>query len=291
MIVHLNGDWVPAAEATVSVFDGGYMYGDGVYTTLRLYGGVPLDLDAHHARLARHAAELQIVCPLGVKRLREIIAGLVARNDLGGADGRLRISLSRGGDPRHTLPLTGLTGIPTTVLMTLAPVAPELARWQADGIPVIRLAEGFARGNFPDLKTLNGLATVTALRLAAAAGCPEALFTGPDGRLLEGAVSNIFLVSGDHLLTPAIEGGFLAGRTRERILRIAREAGIEVRQKILDQRHLAAACEVFVVSSVREVLPVVMIDSEPVGDGKPGPYTRRVQGDYRALITAELQAG
>lgn len=289
MIVYLNGAYVPADQAQVSIFDGGYMYGDGIYTTLRLYSGLPLDLTAHWERLKRQTGQLQIAFELSFDDLQQIIAELVTRNDLAATDGRLRITVSRSGDPLAPMPLSNLTQIPSTISMTLNPVAPELEQWQTDGIPVICLDEVYARGNFPDLKTLNALATLSALRQAAAAGCPEALLSGPDGNLLEGAISNIFLVSGDHLVTPASEGAFLAGRTRERILKIAARENITVRQKAIDQRHLTAACEVFVVSSVREVMPVVCIDGQDVGNGQPGPITRLFQEKYRALIARDLQ--
>ncbi len=289
MIVYLNGSYLPAEQAQVSVFDGGYMYGDGIYTTMRLYSGLPLDLAAHYDRLRRQTAELDIAFELSLDAMSGAIGELVARNDLAGGDGRLRITVSRSGSPTVPLPVENLAQIPATVVMTLVPVTPELERWQAEGIPVICLNEAYARGNFPKLKTLNALATLSALRQAAAAGCPEALLTGPDGRVLEGAVSNIFLVSGDHLVTPASDGEFLAGRTRERILKIAARENLQVRQKIIDRRHLAAACEVFVVSSVREVLPVVSIDNQPVGEGIPGPVTRLVQEKYRALIVRDLR--
>jgi branched-subunit amino acid aminotransferase/4-amino-4-deoxychorismate lyase len=290
VIVYLNGTYLPAEQAQVGIFDGGYMYGDGIYTTLRLYKGLPLDLIAHWERLKTQTAQLELAFELTVEELREIIARLLERNDLGGRDGRLRISVSRSGDPQNPLPLKNLISIPATVVITLMPVSPELARWQADGIPVICLEEGSARGNFPQLKTLNALATLRALRQAAAAGCPEAILTGSEGRLLEGAVSNIFLVSGDQLVTPGSVGEFLAGRTRERILQIATREQITVRQRVIDRRHLAAACEVFVVSSVREVLPVVSIDGDIVGDGTPGPMTRLFQSKYRELIARDLAA-
>lgn len=300
MIVYLNGAYLPAARARVSVFDGGYMYGDGIYTTLRLYGGLPLDLVAHYERLVRHSTQLEIRFDLPLDALRAAIAELVARNDLGNTDGRLRITVSRSGEPGLPMPLHDLAQIPSTVVLALTPVAPELARWQADGIPVICLSEAYARGNFPELKTLNSLATLRALRRAAAAGCPEALLTGPDGQLLEGAVSNIFLVTGDQasgnhaqegaLATPASAGDFLAGRTRERILKIAAREKITTRQTVLDRSDLAAAREVFVVSSVREVLPVVRIDGVVVGEGVPGPVTRLIQEKYAALIARDLRS-
>ncbi|MCB1182452.1 aminotransferase class IV [bacterium] len=288
MFVHLNGRLVPADQARVSVFDGGYTAGDGVYTTLRLYAGRPLDLPAHWARLARQTAALEIPFPLDEAGLRRAVAELAERNGLTDGDGRLRITVSRGGSPDDPLPLTRLAAIPSTVVMTLVPVAPALAEWAADGIPVVVLDDAYARGSFPHLKTLNGLAAVSALRRAAAAGCPEALLTGPDGRLLEGAVSNIFVVRDGRLATPTVGDGFLAGRTRERILGLAAGLGLPAGEAVLRREDLAAAAEVFVVSSVREVLPVVRIDTVPVGDGRPGPVTRRIQAAYRELIDRAL---
>jgi D-amino acid aminotransferase len=291
MIVYLNGQYLAAEKAKISVWDGGYLYGDGIYTTLRLYSGQPLDLGAHHRRLRSHAAELDLPMPVSEDQLRDVTRELARANGLSAVDGRLRITISRGGSPETPLPVAGLENIPPTILMTLVPIGKELRRWQTDGIGVITLGESHARGNFPALKTLNSLAAVRALRRAAAAGCPEAILTGPEGRLLEGAVSNLFLVSSGNLLTPASDGGFLAGRTRERILEIADAAKIEIRKKELDRRHLAAACEVFVASSVREVLPVVRVDGTAVMNGKPGPVTRLIQDRYRETIRTALLEG
>ncbi len=291
MHVHLNGRLVPAEAANVSVWDGGFLYGDGIYTTLRLYAGRPLDLTAHVARLNRMAAELELPVVLDEARSAAAIRELAAANGLAAADGRLRITISRGGGPGSGMPLSGLDAIAPTVLMTLVPVGPELAAWGADGIGVIVLDEAYARGNFPTLKTLNSLATLQALRRAAAAGCPEAILTGHGGRLLEGAVSNLFLVRGGELLTPAArDGEFLAGRTRERILRLAATLDVRAREAVLHTPDLAAADEAFVASSVREVLPVVRVDGAPLSDGRPGPVTRAVQAAYRALIQKDLPA-
>jgi branched-subunit amino acid aminotransferase/4-amino-4-deoxychorismate lyase len=285
MIVYLNGKYVDATQARISVWDGGYLYGDGIYTTLRLYRGRPADLAAHYERLQNQAAELNLPLTLSPTDFREIAVHLAEVNDLTDEDGRLRITLSRGGSFENPLPLENLQQIPPTVLFTLAPLPAELENWRAQGIAAVTLDAAFARGNFPTLKSLNSLATLRALRQAAAAGCQEAILTDATGGLLEGAISNLFLVAGDHLLTPACGGNFLAGRTREHILAIAGREGIEVREKALDRRHLEAACEVFMASSVREVLPVISIDGVPVGDGKPGDFTRRLQALYRCEVT------
>lgn len=286
MIVYLNGKFVDANRAVVSVWDGGYLYGDGVYTTLRLYRGKALDLPAHYRRLVNHAADLDLPLVKTEMEFTQIARRLAQENDLSENDGRLRITITRGGGPDIPLPLSDLEAIEPTVLVTLTAIGPELERWSSEGISVITLDASFARGNFPELKTLNSLATIRALRRATAAGCHEAILTDPDGCLLEGAISNLFLVSAGNLLTPACSGGFLPGRTRERILDIADREGITVREKPLDRRHLEAACEVFLASSVREVLPVTSIDGQPVGDGAPGEVTRRIQDCYRRSILA-----
>lgn len=290
MIIYLNGEFVDASAAVVSVWDGGFLYGDGIYTTLRLYGGRPADMAAHFHRLKRHAAELELPLPLGETDFAAIAQRLARVNGLTQQDGRLRITVSRGGGPDHPLPLTDLESLEPTVLVTLAPVGPELDRWQDEGIPVVTLDPSYARGNFPTLKTLNSLATLRALRRAAAKGCPEAILTDPSGCLLEGAISNLFLVSGGQLFTPVRSGGFLAGRTRERICDLAAAAGIEVIKKDLDRSHLEAADEVFTASSVREVLPVVRIDGRIVGQGTAGKLTRLIQKRYRASILAALDS-
>jgi len=276
MIISLNGQLLDANEASVSIWDGGFLYGDGIFTTLRLYRGRPLDLDSHWNRLRDQAKALDIPLPLDRPELANTIAALAARNGLEKSDGRIRVTISRGGSFEDPLPLTGLADINPTILVTIAPLTGDLARWQKDGIPVITLDDSFSRGNVPELKTLNTLPSILAQRRAAAAGCPEAILTGPGGILLEGATSN--------LLTPAVGAGFLAGLTRSKVLELAARLGIRIREKQLDQRHLEAACEVFVVGSVREVVPVVKIDGRVVGDGTPGPVTRRIQLEYRESI-------
>ncbi|MBE0565705.1 MAG: aminotransferase class IV, partial [Krumholzibacteria bacterium] len=185
-------------------------------------------------------------------------------------------------------PLDRLDTIRPTLLVTLGPLPPELPTWQQDGIGVVCLPAGYARGNLPELKTLNLVTSVLAQRRAAAAGCVEALLTAPDGRLLEGAVSNLFLVLGTVVATPAAaEGEFLAGRTRERILAICAGLGLAAQERELRGGDLAQAAEVFVASSVREILPVVRVDGRPVGSGAPGPVTRRIQAAYAATIAAD----
>ena len=241
MLVYLNGKYIDADRAVVSVWDGGFLYGDGIYTTLRLYAGEPLDLAAHFQRLTNHAATLDLPLVKTEVEFREIARHLARENDLTGTDGRMRITITRGGGPDTPLPLSHLETIEPTVLVTLTGLGEEHDRWRKEGISVITLDASFARGNFPELKTLNSLATIRALRRATAAGCQEAILTDPAGCLLEGAISNLFLVSSGNLLTPACSGGFLPGRTRERILEAYRTRCCMCRlghRELLDAAHI-----------------------------------------------------
>jgi len=286
VIVHINGNYLDDREASVSIWDGGFLYGDGIYTTLRLYGGRPLDLPAHHARLRRHAADLDLPVPVDLASLEAIILQLAGRNGYADRDGRVRVTITRGADPERPLPLDRLETITPTLLVTLAPLPADLAAWQRDGIPVVCLPEGYARGNLPHLKTIGGITSLLALREAARAGCPDGILTGPGGRLYEGAVSNLFVVSGGQVSTPTAGAGFLAGRTRERVLGICGELSLPASEADLTRTHLVSADEAFLASSVREILPVVRVDGQTVGDGRPGPLTRAVQEAYRKKIAA-----
>lgn len=291
MLVYLNGEYLPADQARVSAWDGGFLYGDGVYTTLRLYGGRPLDLPAHLERLRRHAAALELPVPPTDAEFAAVIAHLAAANGLAATDGRLRITVSRGGDPDDPLPVRDLDRLRPTVLLTLAPVPAAFAAWARDGIAACLLEPGSARGNLPHLKTLNGLPALLAQRQAAARGCQEAILVSEDGRLLEGSVSNLFLAKDGRLSTPAGADGLLAGRTRERVLALAAGLGVACERCSLLPADLLGADEAFTASSVREILPVVAVDGAAIGDRQPGPLTRRLQAAYRELVAGELARG
>ncbi len=281
---YLNGEFPLDTEARVSVFDGGYLYGDGVYTTLRVYHGRALDLGAHWERLVQQATALAIPVPLALPQIQGITSKLIELNKLSGHDGRLRITISRGGSPSNPLPLHDLEKIPPSILATLCQVNPQIETWQKTGIKAVVLGPAYARSHFPELKSLNSLTTVLALRQAARTGCQEAILTAPGGRILEGAISNLFLVNQGRLLTPAVSGGFLPGLTRQRVLGLCQKLGISFSQQTLTTEDLTSAQEVFCVSSVREILPVVTIDQKPVHKGQPGTLTQQLQTAYKASM-------
>lgn len=288
MIVFLNGKYCPAEEARISLFDGGYLYGDGMFETIRLYEGRPFDLPGHLARLSGNLAALEYAWRPDPAETAAVIAELARRNGLADADARCRITVSRGGSHRDPLPLEGYADLPPTISIYVLPLSPDLVRWQREGVGVRTMRSGFSRGVFPHLKTLNYLTTVTALRLAHAVGCREALLTDVDGRILEGATSNIFLVRGGGLATPPLDLGLLPGRTRSTLMETAAAAGLPTLEVSFTAAEVRAADEAFLCGSVKEIVPIVAVDGAPVGNSAPGPVTLRLQKDYRRGVLDAL---
>ena len=288
MIVFLNGKYCPAEEAVISLFDGGYLYGDGMFETVRLYDGHPFDLAEHLARLSDNLEALEYAFRPDTAEIRGVIEELAVRNGLSDSDARCRITISRGGGPDDPLPLDGYADIPPTLSIYVVPLPNDLVRWQRDGIAVRSMRSGFTRGSFPHLKTLNYLTTVTALRLAHASGCQEALLVDADNQVLEAATSNIFLVMDGELLTPPLELGLLAGRTRSTVLSVAESEGIPIRQTPFTISNTWGAEEAFLSGSVKEIVPIIAVDGHPVGEGTPGPVTRLLQNKYRRGVIDSL---
>lgn len=288
MIVYLNGSYVDAAAASVPLFDGGYLYGDGLYETLRLYDGRPFDLEGHLARLRRELELFAFEWRPDLDLIRAVLAELAVRNGLTAGDARARLTISRGGAPENPLPLADLAQLPTTVSAWLQPLPAELAAWQRDGIGIRVARSPFARGNFPQLKTLNTLPAVMALRFAHAEGAQEAILVDRHGKLLEGSTSNLFLVREGSLFTPPARLGLLAGRTRTLVMALAERRGLACHEEACERRDLLTADEVFVCGSVKEIVPAVRADGQAIGDGRPGPVTQALQTEYRQAVRDSL---
>ncbi len=296
MLVYCDGSYLPAAEATVSLFDGGYLFGDGIFTTLRLYHGRPYRMPEHFARLEAQAAELAIGCPINLTEAESILTRLVEANSLADVDCRARLTLSRRG---HTpaVPADSLPALPrsyqnamspATFSLFLSALPAELDSWQEQGIRAITAPSGLIRGGYPHLKSLNCLASHHALRMALAANCQDALLCDSVGNVLEGAISNIFLVRDQQISTPAADLPLLPGLTRNHILSLAGAADLTTRQALIPFSEILAADEVFLTNAVREVVPLVELDGRPLGGGSRGPVTRRLQKAYSQGVVATL---
>lgn len=277
-VVLVDGEICAPDAARVSVFDRGFLYGDSVFETLRTYAGRPFKQAEHLARLERSAARVFIELPVSLSQLaQEINTGL---ERAGNPESYMRVIVTRGSGPVGLD--IGFEVDPLRVVI-IAPLEPPPAEAYARGITVVtfptqRVAESTEAAG---TKVGNYLVAVLAMRKARAAGASEALIVDHAGNVVEGASSNVFAVRGGRLSTPAEEAGILPGITRSTLLDVAREAGIAVDFEALSVAELQAADEVFVTSSIRELLPVVRIDSTAIGAGTPGPTSLSLLRSFR----------
>ena len=284
MLVHLDGRLVEEAEARISVFDRGLLYGDGVFETMRACGGRIFRLEAHLERLERSAllAEFEGLPPRAV--LASDLGALLRANRL--ADARLRLTLTRGaGRPGDYVQAAG----PPTRIATVAPFSGIDPKRHAEGVALLVSRRQAVPAEVLDaaIKTTSRLAAVLARREAARAGAFEAALLDAAGNLTEGTTSNLFLVRQGRLLTPAIDGRALPGVTRAVVLETAREAGIEVEERPLQAALLGEADEIFLTNTSWEVLPVTRVDGRPAGGGRPGPVSLSLLDGYRERVRRE----
>jgi branched-chain amino acid aminotransferase len=275
----VNGSVVPAEEARVSVLDNGFTFGDAVYETLRTYAGRPFELGRHLARLRASAARLGFSIPQDDRELRERLDALLAR--AANTESYIRLIVSRGlGDiSYHFERVAG-----PTIVMVVKPLDPYPESDYESGIAVaiVDVRRNNPRALDPAIKSCNLLNNILAVREAQGKGAEEALLLNDQGELAEGASTNLFLVKGGTVVTPPLAAGILAGITREVVLGLLRGGSLSFREGALRPAHLRDADEVFVTSSTREVMPVRAVDGRPVGDGRPGPVTRRILAAFRA---------
>ncbi len=294
-LVNLDGALVPPAEAKVSVLDRGFLYGDSVYEVIRTYRGAPFELDAHLARLAHSAGRIGLVPPWdGPRVAREVTRTLAAAAALGPApadpgaapwnagEWYVRVVMTRGAGE---IGLDPALAVDPRAILVVQPLAGPPARAYAEGVAaaIVGVRRASPAAVDPSAKTGAHLPNVLAVREARAAGAHEALLLDDGGFVTEGSSSNVFAVSAGRLRTPPLGAGILEGVTRGVVLRLARGAGVPVEEVALRPEDLEAADEVFITSTMREILPVVRLGARDVGTGRPGPTTERLHRAFRRL--------
>ena len=290
--VWVDGAVLPADGAHLSVFDRGFQLGDGVFETLRARAGHVTEAEAHLARLHRSAAGLDIVLPEDIDdRLADGIAALLAANGLDGptSDASLRITVSRGAyRARGVLPPH--EDVPATIAIQAWPVLAAPTDHLERGLHLVASAVRRDPQNpLATLKTTSRAEYVYARLEARRAGADDALFMTIEDHLSEGTSANIFLVraapdGAPELATPSLDCAILPGTTRSWLLDWARRVGLRPFEGRLRRHDLAGAEEAFLSSSVAGILPVTAFDGAPIGDGRPGEWTRRARADREAMI-------
>jgi D-alanine transaminase len=275
-IAYVNGRYVPHAEAMVHVEDRGFQFADGVYEVCEVHHGALIDEGRHLARLARSLRELAIRPPMAEAALRVVLRETVRRNRV--HDGLVYLQVTRGVARRdHAFPVPAPR--PTVVVTARALDAGRRERQAKAGVGVITLPDN--RWGRVDIKTVALIPNVLAKEAAHAAGAAEAWFVDRDGFVTEGASTNAWIVTAaGALVTASLDRGILGGVTRLTLLDIARKEGFTVEERPFTVEEARAAREAFISAATTLVLPVVRIDGRPVGDGRPGPISRRLRGVF-----------
>lgn len=273
--VYLNGEYLPEAEAKISIFDRSFLMADGVYEVTSVLDGKLIDFDGHRARLERSLSELEMQKPEGFDDLLDIHRELVRVNEID--EGMIYLQVSRGsaGDRDFAYPSEDVK--PTLVLFTQN--KPGLANSPAakKGMKVISIED--QRWGRRDIKTVQLLYPSMGKMMAKAAGCDDAWMV-QDGMVTEGTSNNAYIVKGNSIITRQLSNDILHGITRAAVLRFAKEAQMKVEERSFTIDEAQEADEAFITSASTFVMPVVEIDGAAVGTGTPGPIAGRLREIY-----------
>jgi branched-chain amino acid aminotransferase len=278
--VYINGSLYDKEDAKISVYDHGLLYGDGVFEGLRSYGGKVFRLREHLVRLWESAKAIALSIPMSMDELAEAVNDTLQANGI--VDGYIRLVVTRGAgtlglDPNRT---SNPQVIIITDKITLYP-----DEFYENGLEIVTVStvRTHPAALNPRIKSLNYLNNILAKIEGLQAGCVEALMLNHKGEVAECTGDNIFLVSKGHLLTPPIDAGILEGITRHAVIECAKQDGIPVREIPLTRHDVYIADECFLTGSAAEVVPVVRVDSRPIGDGTPGEITRQLRTRFHEI--------
>ena len=272
--VFVDGAFVAARRARVSVFDRGFQFGDALFETIRTYHGEPFALRAHLGRMRTGARALGFAIPWSETRWHRTIRELLLRNRRLDVDAAVRITVTRGADGRSLLPPRRPK---PTVVIALRAIDPRVARLRRRGAAVVLVPfhPGFG-GLLAATKTTDYAAAIVATETARRRRAFEAIYRLPDGTLAEGATTNLFVVERGVLVTPPIGAGILPGVTRRTVLALARRAGIPAREEAITERRLRRADEAFLTATTIELVPIRAVDGRALRSSG-GPVTRRLR--------------
>ncbi len=277
-LVYLNGEFLPPERAMVSVFDRGFIFGDGVYEVIPVYGGRLFRLPHHLARLERSLAEIRLPDPLTHGEGERIFTRLIA--ECGAGDQSIYLQVTRGVAPRdHAFP----ADTHPTAFAYAQPAKYPTADTVARGVAVVTASDN--RWLRCDVKAIALLPNALLRQQAIERGAVEAILVR-DGWVTEGAASNVFIVRGGTIYTPPNGPFILPGVTRDLALELAAANGIPAREEPIAEVALFEADEIWLTSSMREILPVTRLNDRPVGNGRPGPLHARLYALYKAYKQA-----
>ncbi|MFI5382236.1 MAG: branched-chain-amino-acid transaminase [Tepidisphaerales bacterium] len=284
MKIYLDGNYVDAADAKVSVFDHGLLYGDGVFEGIRLYGGNVFRLEEHLERLEYSAKAIMLDLPLTRKELSDVTCETCRQNGL--TDAYIRLVVTRGpGD----LGLAPWTCPKPTVFVIASKISLYPQEHYDNGLAIVTVPTRRINPSAlpPTIKSLNYLNNILGKIEAKQFGALEAIMLNDQGYIAECTADNVFIVHKGEIFTPAASQGALKGITRSSIFDIGTELNVPVREQNMTRYDVWCADECFLTGSGAEVVPVVKLDGRVIGAGKPGPITQKVLASFRRRVRVE----
>jgi branched-chain amino acid aminotransferase len=284
--VCVNGRITSDRDAVISVFDHGFLYGEGIYETLRTYHGRPFLYDRHVRRLRNSARMIALDIPFSDADLASQIRDTMAAADLNGSEAYIRVLVTRGigeltYDPQAT-------PTPSVVIIVKPQVDPPPDTYQRGvRVVIVEVVRNHPETVNPMIKSNNLLNCALAAQEAIHKGGFEGIMRNYRGELTECTTSNLFIVKDGTALTPPLESGLLPGITREFLFEIGKDVGVDVRERVLRDGDLFAADEAFLTSTTREAVPIVRVDDRTIGSGSPGPVTRQLLDGFRRRALAD----
>ncbi len=278
--VFVNDRLYDKEDAKVSVYDHGLLYGDGVFEGIRSYGGKVFRLEEHLERLWYSAKAIWLEIPMTKEAMAKAITDTLAANGI--EDGYIRVVVTRGAG---TLGLDPNRCSNPQVIIITDYISLYSQEYYDNGLEIVTVStqRNHPAALSPRIKSLNYLNNILAKIEGLQAGCIEALMLNHKGEIAECTGDNIFLVRKGVLLTPPNEAGILEGVTRDAVIGLARREGIEVREVPLTKHDVYIADECFLTGTAAEVVPVTKVDSRRIGEGKPGPITRKLMARFKEL--------
>ncbi|MBI5047568.1 MAG: aminotransferase class IV [Deltaproteobacteria bacterium] len=283
-IVFLNGRFLASDKASVSIFDRGFTYGDGLFETIRSYNGTIFALDLHLERLIEGARTIEILFRQNKKYLSDSLQKLLELNKLTIGDAYIKVIITRGMDYGRLMPSKSLK--PSIVIIAKQLDIKKIEHYQYKGMGAVFLSN--KTRPLPHVKSLNLLANIMGLIEANKSRMQEGIFTN-SGKVLEGAITNIFLFDGKGIKTPPVKDGILAGITRRLVIELAKKQGIKIGEISLTKTDFKNSQEAFLTNSIMEIIPLVKIGDKLIGSGKVGALTMRLQQAYKQMVLKQPQ--
>jgi branched-chain amino acid aminotransferase len=278
--VYLAGKLVPQEQALVSVFDHGLLYGDGVFEGIRVYRGKVFLLDEHTERLYESAKSIRLTIPMSPAEMNAAVEQTVKANDI--RDGYVRLVVTRGAGGLG-LDIRKTSNPQIIIIADSITLYPEETYTKGLKLVTASTIRNHSAALSPRIKSLNYLNNILARIEGTDAGSVEALMLNHKGEVAECTGDNIFIVKRKVLMTPPSDAGILEGITRNAVMRLAREAGMDVREPTMTRHDIYTADECFLTGTAAEIVPVVSLDGRAIGTGEPGPVTQDLLLRFRKL--------